>query len=178
MTEAVLATFADCKFIRTRSTMQLVLELPIEQADEALKVLGGVPQPGTERWVGVALAPKERKSILDSPEHKAEQASRNEAFKTSVEAIEKQHRPFQSLKLSQQAGVRCNDQQFQDYIWAMSDAQVEIEETATTLCKKYLGVTSRSELDTNDLAGAKWKKLEADYQAHLTDLRYAGSPGL
>jgi hypothetical protein len=32
---------------------QLVIELPIEEADAALATLGGLPQPAAERWVAI-----------------------------------------------------------------------------------------------------------------------------
>jgi hypothetical protein len=166
MSEAILATFADVKFIRTRSTMQLVLELPIEQADEALKALGGVPQPGTERWVGVALAPKERKGLVDSN------------FATPKLAAEsRERRQFNSLPLKTQAGIRCSDEQFKDFLseeWSELYSTYGAEQLVRDLCC----VTSRSELDTNDLAAQKWLKLEERYQAFLTDIRYAGTARL
>ena len=47
-------TFADFKLIKSRSTAQLVIEIPIEAADAALLALGGVPLPGKECWVAIA----------------------------------------------------------------------------------------------------------------------------
>ena len=84
MTEAVLGTFADCKILKTRSVLQIIVEIPIEQADEALKALGGIPQPSEERWCGIALAPKER-GHMASQERKDEQSARNELTKAALE---------------------------------------------------------------------------------------------
>lgn len=71
MTDAavITGTFADCRTVKTRSTLQLVIEIPIEDADQALKVLGGVPQPGKEQHVAVArlnarAEPKAKKGSL------------------------------------------------------------------------------------------------------------------
>lgn len=165
MTEAVLGTFADCKIIKTRSVLQIIVEIPIEQADEALKALGGIPQPGMERWIGIALAKTERQQL-------------GAAAAANTSGTTKPHRPFQSLKLSQQAGIRSNEGQFMDFLVERSITIFPERWTPADEIKSICTVGSRSELDTNEIAGAKWKKLEADYQAYLTDLRYAGSPGL
>jgi hypothetical protein len=181
MSEAILATFADVKFIRTRSTMQLVLELPIEQADEALKALGGVPQPGTERWVGVALAPKERKESAKIALEKHLDENR-EGLSGITDTIRgetaKPHRPFNSLPLSQQAGIRCNDGQFHDFLCIREDTPDIPEEQVPDLVRAICLISSRAQLDTNDICAQKWRKLEEEFQAYLTDLRYAGTARL
>jgi len=162
MTEAILATFSDVKFIRTRSTMQLILELPIERADSSLKALGGVPQPGTERWVGVILAPTEDEAV-----------SKLVGDFVKMQKSSKEHRPLNSLPLSQQAGLRCNDYQFIRYLEEMyPDTACSVP--AADLVRELCGITSRSELDTNDIAAQKWRKLESDFQAYKTDLMYSG----
>src|SRR4051794_33494293 len=51
---AIQGTFADFKLVKTRRTVQIVIEVPIEQADQALAALGGLPQPAEEKWVAVA----------------------------------------------------------------------------------------------------------------------------
>lgn len=187
MSEAILATFADCKIIRTRSCIQIICEVPIEDADEALRMLGGIPQPGTERWVGIALAPKERKNIKGPVTQLVESGQPprgscgpilddHESAGSSPARAAKSHRPFASLKLSNQAGMRCEDGQFRDFISEMHGLTCMVGGNFTThgAVRQLCGVSSRSELDTNNIAGAKWKKLEEDYQAYLTDQRYSG----
>ncbi len=171
MSEAVLGTFSEVKILKTRSVLQIIVEVPIENADEALKVLGGVPQPGTERWVGVALAPKGRKGLVDSN------------FATPKLAAEaRDRRPFNSLPLKTQAGIRCSDEQFRNYVSDRLSVGIQQaiinDEAAAHQVRIWCGVTSRSELDTNDLAAQKWRKLEEEFQAYLTDLRYAGTARL
>lgn len=51
---AFTAEFADLKIIKSRKTVVICLEVPLEQADHALKVLGGVPNPAESRYVAVA----------------------------------------------------------------------------------------------------------------------------
>lgn len=51
---AFRATYADWKLIKTRSVVQVVFEVPLEQADLAYQVIGGMPDPGAERWCAIA----------------------------------------------------------------------------------------------------------------------------
>ncbi len=51
---AFTGSYADLKFIKSRSVMQVIVELPIEQADAFLAAFKA-PQPGAERPVALAL---------------------------------------------------------------------------------------------------------------------------
>lgn len=71
MTDAFQATFSDFKIVKGRKVCQVVLEVALENADAALKVLGGVPRPDAETWVGVARLVV--KPAPDKPERSASQ---------------------------------------------------------------------------------------------------------
>lgn len=88
---AIAATFSDFRIVKGRKVAQMVFEIPIEQANAALAALGGVPQPGSEQWVGVAP--------LEPP------APRPEKPKT-----------WDDLSYPQRAGIRCSDKAFQDWM--------------------------------------------------------------
>lgn len=51
---AISATFSDFRIVKGRKVAQLIFETPLEAADEALRMLGGLPRPDAERWVGIA----------------------------------------------------------------------------------------------------------------------------
>lgn len=51
---AFQATYSDWKLIRSRKVVQICLEVPIEAAGQAYNALGGMPNPASEVWVGVA----------------------------------------------------------------------------------------------------------------------------
>ena len=82
----IAGTFAHAVAIKTRSIFQLIVELPIEQADAALKSLGGWPQPGKEKPVAVAL-------LNGNSEPKAKRGS-----------------------LAQQAGILCSEPVFAKFL--------------------------------------------------------------
>jgi hypothetical protein len=51
---AFQATFSDFRLVKGRKVCQLIFEVPIEGADKAISVLGGIPNPEHSAWVGIA----------------------------------------------------------------------------------------------------------------------------
>lgn len=128
---SVLATFADFKTVKSRNVVQLVLEVPIEQANQALQRLGGVPTPGQESWVGVARV--------------EENAARHE-----------------TRSLAQYAGALCSQPNFRafcDQIWP--DHKPGAEQAVREWCE----IDSRSELDTDPRARAKFEAMMQNFRA-------------
>lgn len=52
---AIQCDFVGIKPVPTRSAFQIILEITIEEADAAMKALGGMPIPGANRPVIVVL---------------------------------------------------------------------------------------------------------------------------
>jgi hypothetical protein len=64
-TLAFKATYSDWKLIKTRGVVQVVMEVPLSEADAAYQILGGMPDFSSERWFGIAplkLPPAEKES--------------------------------------------------------------------------------------------------------------------
>lgn len=144
---ALQATFSDFKLIRSRKTCQIILEIPLEQADNALTVLGGIPQPATERWVAVARL--------------------NGIAKPEPEPKEKQK--WEDLKLSMQAGIRCEEKAFQQFARETQRGAKDVrdERAAAEWLRWLLGIDSRSGLNDNPKAAERWRDLDRSYQAWL-----------
>ena len=51
---AVLAAFTEYRMVKTRSVLQLLVEIPLEQQADVFAKLG-YPLPGAETWVAIAL---------------------------------------------------------------------------------------------------------------------------
>ena len=155
---AIAGTFAKIVPVTTRGQVQLVIELPIEGADEALKALGGYPQPGKEVPVAVArLTEAAAKKTVPTPEAK------------------QGRKAWADLLPSQQAGIRCGDPQFQrwarkaahdgdpPFLFAPSDddpLQMIVSRWVRMMC----GVSSRTQLTTDEAAKQKWLELDERYQ--------------
>jgi hypothetical protein len=146
---AFQATYSDFKLIRTRKVVQIVLEVPVEQANVVLDVLGGMPDPSKESWVGVApIRPGAAKpQPVDQPRPAGAK------------------RDWRDMSPAQQAGIRCDEPAFAVFLkeerpddWA--------EATDAADCVRLIcGVSSRSELATNHAARVIWHQLDTQYGA-------------
>lgn len=96
--------------------------------------------------------------------------------KPPSEAAPSGSKPFSSLPLSQQAGIRCADRQFQTFMAEKHFAQSLSDEGAAEQVRFLCHIKSRADLDDNLQQGANiWYELENEFQQWLTDQRYAGS---
>ncbi len=134
--------------------MQLTLEIPLEQTEHVLSILG-YPKPGESLWVALAPMPA--------------------VIEPSAAAPVKEHRKFSELPLPQQAGIRCQDKDFQ---WFLMDEYPAIAATKSEpkgIVCVVCGVTTRSEITHGEASGDKWHAMEARYQTWLTDKKFAGA---
>ena len=137
---AIMGTFSNFKIVPTRKLVQVIIEIPIEKADEALRALGGIPMSDQERWVAIARIESDEK-----PKSVGERALA-------------------------QAHVLCADEAFQDWFrtkcvedrpivvrdhflkaWTTGD----YSEAIAVLLRWRLGIDSRSELLTDETARNK-----------------------
>jgi hypothetical protein len=60
MTEyrGISGTYSDFKLVKTRGVVQVIVEFPIEEANQVLESLEGLPMPGLERYVSIGLRNK------------------------------------------------------------------------------------------------------------------------
>ncbi len=133
---AIRATYSDVKLVKTRKVLQLIFEVPIEEADNALRVLGGMPRPDAETWVGIAPITEEAATAPDKP-----------------------RRRMAELGFVQQAGILCNDPRFQKWCGC-------VDEIATAFyVREYCGIGSRTELATNAAGRTRWDELRSEFDA-------------
>ena len=141
----IAGSFSDFRIIKTRSTAQLIIEIPIEHADEALERLGGVPQSGKEKPVAVA------RLNLDVAREPAPQAP---------------EKP-KGGRRAREAGIACGEGAFAKYldhtldvgVCYNADTTVDPRQSIYTIC----GVKSRVDLDHNEEAGRLWDALYGGY---------------
>ena len=150
---AIQGTFADLKSVKTRSVVQMVVEIPIEQAEAVVKAFG-FPQPGAEIAVAVArLDVKADKPPTTAPEWVGREAKK----------------PFKDYTLAQQSGMRCGDEMFRRWAcWkfnptAPANHSPDVEWAANQV-RAWCNVDSRSEFDTNADAGKRWLTLNAEFE--------------
>ena len=144
---AISGNFADIKLVKTRSVVQMVIEIPIERAKDVTDAFGW-PQPGSEIHVAVA--------------------------RLKTETVEKKRPPAQSR--AELARRLCGVADFQDYLkerfypgtsWQTLGNRYE---RASHWVKLECGIQSKSELDPPDgnatsyAPAEAWDRLYADFQ--------------
>ena len=149
---AFRAVYADWKLVKTRQSVQIIFEVPLQEADAAYEVLGGMPAPAAERWFGIAaLRDSERapQPVVDKPPAGAKRDKRD----------------WSDLQPQQQAGIRCNEPTFIAFLKEERPDDWHEAQDAAECVRLICGVSSRVELGINPNAGIAWSKLERQYQA-------------
>ncbi len=75
-------------------------------------------------------------------------------------AVQKPSRRWDELSLPEQAGIRCQEARFAEFLG------VPLDKAAEEL-RRRLGVQSRGHLNTNPDAAERWKALDGQYQLWL-----------
>lgn len=140
------ARFVDYARVATRNAFKLIFEIPLENADKALEVLGGTPVTGKEKWCALAL--------LDPAlfEKKGQAEQQPEAPAPSPEKV-----PHKSSKLSVEAFWMCRRRDFQEWLG------VSGEDAADARVKSAIRIMSKTALDHNRDAAQRWHDLVAEF---------------
>lgn len=86
----------------------------------------------------------------------------------------KERRPFDTLPLSQQAALLCNDAQFRNWLKVnYHDTAIDGPEAAAEVVRRACGVQSRADLNIIPDAAQAWGAIVTSYRASETDRQYA-----
>ena len=135
---AVLATFSDFKIVKGRKQAQFIFEVPLEGAQAALEALGGVPQPDSAQWVGIAPV--------------------------DPDAAQKPAEKPKGGRLAQRAGILCGEPAFHKYLTENTGYHVTSPDLAARAVREMCLVTSRAHLDHTPRAGASFERIETGYR--------------
>lgn len=154
---AFTASFADFRLVKGRKVAQIVVEVPIEAADHALEVLGGVPRPDAERHVAVAR--------IQIPLGADEVAADGSAAADHPPPSERSAAPGGTKRertLPEKVGMRCNDPVFAAWVGETRTGSADADAVADWVRFKC-GVNSRKEILPGTLAAEKWLALETAF---------------
>lgn len=140
MTDAAIkATFSDFRIVKGRKVAQLVLEVPLEQADAALDTLGGLPMPDRERWVALAR-------LTDEAARKPDARERYAASDEAKQAV-------------MRAGIYASDPEF--HRWCNADG----EKSAIRFIREQCAVKSRADIAADPEALQRFLAMEGRYRS-------------
>jgi hypothetical protein len=159
---AFSATYSDWKVIKGRKVVQVVFEVPIESADLAYQVVGGMPHPGTEAWFGIAK--------LDPRQQQEEQAAPRKAPVPTAQPRQgspNTPRPA-GATYAQRLGIACSQPGFwrfleEEKLQAKPYAKIASEDEAADVVRFICDVKSRTETVKGTPAGDKARDLLLDY---------------
>ena len=142
----IRGTYSNLRFVRSRKVAEIIVEIPIEAADNALKMLGS-PKPSSEQWVAIALMNPSAAQIQPV----------NEVGENIVEIS---------------ANI-CRDDDFRKFLarWTGQDMDFDTgsTETAGMILRRLLGIECRTELLTNAEAREAFENLVAEFHRTKTN---------
>lgn len=144
---AIAGTYADLKFIKTRSVAQVVVEVPIERAGQVVDLFG-TPRPKAEVWVALARLDPEK-------------------MQPTVEA--ESPPPAAKKSRAQMAGILCNDPAFHAFL---ADGRCPPRllgvtmnaDTAAMAVREMCEVETRADLDRDEFAASQWDALYTEFR--------------
>lgn len=161
---AFRATFSDWKLIRTRKVVQLVFEVPIEAADHAYTVLGGMPDPGKSVWCAVARLNGKEGDAAHEPAANRDRQGEHIAPPGQSKPAGRAKRSWDELSAAERAGIRCKEPAFQRFLREEYDDEVTDEDTAAHLIKGLCSVRSRADIKPGTDAFDAWNDIDNDYR--------------
>lgn len=154
---AFRATYSDWKLIKTRGVVQVVMEIPLADADAAYDVLGGMPVHGKERWFGIAA--------LKTPAEEAPATSRQEVPQNTRPDGTKRM-DWRDMQPAAQAALRCDQPAFWAFLREEHNYSHVIDaDSAATAIRHICVVKSRSEFSTDHRKRVLWKQLDDQFSA-------------
>jgi hypothetical protein len=154
MTEyrGISGTYSDFKLVKTRGVVQVIIEFPIEEGNQVLESLGGLPIAGKEEHVSLGL----RSKLMDIAEGRATGPDRH----ANLSLVGKQRYAEASdmERAVVRAAILAKDAQFRSWIGAAS------EDAAAAFIRQHCDdVESRSEFATNEHAYNEFLQLEGAF---------------
>lgn len=146
---AIAGDYSDLKFIRTRGVAQIVVEVPLEQGEEVVRLFG-TPIPGSNVRVAIARLNGEAEKSPQKP----------------AEAMER--RRLHDLPPVQQAALTCQREAFWTYLREEQGAtEIDTEEQAAEFVRDFCQVKSRSALTRENKPGQRWAMLLSAFEAWM-----------
>lgn len=139
----IQGTYADFKIVKTRSVAQMIIEVPLEDANTLVEMFG-LPKPAEELWVAVAAI------------------DRRTVEKTS-----------ESSKAIQQAGIICKNPTFGIWLHnhkGFHDVIPEDPETIANALRSLLGIKSRTDMHTDPEAILAFNRLKGEFDEYLMNM--------
>lgn len=135
-------TYSDFKIIKSRNVAQVIIEIPLEIANDFISMFG-VPRPDEEIWVAIAEL---NRRVLES---------RGEA-----------------TKAIQQAGMLCKNKVFGGWLRdhrGCPDVNPESDESIADGLRAILGIRSRTEFHNSPDLVKAFNRLKGEFDSYIVE---------
>jgi hypothetical protein len=146
MPDIIAATFCDIRTVKGRKMLQIICEVPLEEAEAAMSLLG-FPKPADPVWVGIARL--KLPAGADRPSNPADNLGSD-----SSPAIKPAPATKRERTPAERAAFLCTLPEFRRWYGAPT------EEAAAHQMRQECGVTSRAQITTNPDAHEAFKRIE------------------
>lgn len=179
MTEAAAfqATYSDFRLVRSRKVVQFVFEVPLEAANYACDVLGGMPNPAAETWCAIARLDLKKASgpLFDGEGRPGPStlAVNSEASPSASRRGEPSPRKpvAAERRLAQRAGILCSEIPFRKFLEVELPGRIILtEDEAATAVREICHVASRSEIVIGTEEGHLFEQLLGRYEGWKADI--------
>lgn len=158
MTDAAIieAEYVEWRMVKTRSSLQLIFEVPLERQEHVMQALG-VPLPNVSSPVAICR-------LVDAQSRPAAPARIEHANDEADAAADKPSKP-----LSQVSAILCNIVAFRRFIMEQYDGwdQIPTVDQAADWLREQCGVQSRREFDHDDAAASNFRHIRSSYRAWM-----------
>ena len=138
MNRVIQGTYADFKVIKSRKVAQMIIEVPLEAANNLVEMFG-LPRPDQEQWVAVAAL-----DLVSS--------NRNE----------------EATKAIQLAGMICKDADFGKWLKEvknMQEVEPEKHDSIANALRALLGIKSRTDMNNSPDTVIAFNRLLGEYKS-------------
>src|SRR5262245_26819021 len=143
---AIQGTYSDYRRVKGRKVLQLIVEVPIEQAPEVHAAFGE-PSPDGTTWVAVARI---------NPNH-------DQLREQLVGSVEMERR--RGGRLAQRAGLMCQEPYFWRFLSDRCGHLIQDAIEAADVMRDLLKIGSRADLDHDPVAADAFRRLDREYGA-------------
>ena len=160
---AFQASYTDWRVIKGRKVVSISFEVPIEHADLAYQVLGGMPNPASEIWCGIARISASTGSAGQPPQV-AESVAAGSPDPVEEIRAPSPKRKWDDLPPQTQAAIVGAEPGFWRFALYVHNTTVLDESMAANFIREFCRVDSRAKLATNPEALTLWKVLQHQYR--------------
>ena len=155
---AFKAEYADWKLIKSRRVVQIVLEIPLEEANAAHTSLGGMPNPAESLWLGVARLNTELPPTSSNGDVALSPLPGTDGRKPGT-----QSKAWSSMSPAQQAGIRCNEPPFHLFLAERYAVNIRGSIDAVAFVRAHCRVASRADMNADHSAALLWRQLDSEF---------------